>query len=105
MSVHPRAAHALLTALRRNGKSVLFDELAEIGADEELFERLLTRLKRAAAQDIELGYPYAFLLSWLVARIGPRLGTSYEMLEAEIGNAAKASALVMPRWALAMPVD
>jgi hypothetical protein len=106
MNLFPRAAHCVLTALKRNGKSVLLEELAEIGADEEVLERLLTRLKRAAAQDLELGYPYAFLLSWLVARVGPRLSTSYEMLEAEVGNAAKAgAALVMPRWTLAMPID
>ncbi len=106
MSLSPRAAHSVLTALRHNGKSVLLEELEEIGADEAVLERLLTRLKRAAAQDLHLGYPYAFLLSWLVARVGPRLSASYEMLEAEVGVATKANdTLVMPRWTLAMPID
>jgi hypothetical protein len=95
----------LLTALRRNGKSLLLEQLGEIGADEEVLERLLTRLKRAAAQDLGLGYAYAFLLSWLVARVGPELDISYEVVEAEVGNAAESSsALVMPRWTLAMPI-
>lgn len=104
MTLSARAAHALLVVLKRRDRPALLDELSELGGDDQVLERLLVRVQRAAARDCELGYSYAFLLSWLVARLGPSLDTSCELLEAEVATAAKASVgLVMPRWTLAEP--
>jgi hypothetical protein len=104
MTLTAHAAHSLLVALKRRGKSVLLDELSELGGDGEVLERLLVRMRRGADHACELGYSYAFLLSWLVARIGPNLGITCELLEAELAATAKSSVgLVMPRWTLAAP--
>lgn len=105
MSIPARTAHALLVALKRNGKSALLEELDEFGADEEVLERLLTRLGRASARQYELGYSYTLLLSCWVARVGPRLSIACELLEAEVASEERKDVpLVMPRWILATPI-
>jgi hypothetical protein len=81
------------------------EEFDALGADEEILERLLVRLEHAADQAYELGSHYAFLFSWLVARIGPRMGMSYELFEIEVARSCKLpTPLVMPRWTLSSPM-
>jgi hypothetical protein len=106
MSLVAATALGILTVLKRHRTTLLLDELADVGGDAEVLERLLTRLQRAAAQGVELSYAYTVLLSWLVARVGPQLSMPCEMIEAEVAYHAKgARGIVMPRWALAVPVD
>ena len=105
MSFPASIAYAVLSALKRTGSRVLLEELDALGADDEVLERLLARLERAADQAYDLGSHYTFLFSWLVARVGPRLGTSCELFEAEVAKSPKlAPPVVMPRWALALPM-
>ena len=87
-------------------RPILLDEASALDADEEVLETLLSRLRKAVAFDYELGYSYSLLLSWLIARVGPRLNTTCELVEAAVDKAVDAStSIVMPRWALSMPIN
>ncbi len=100
-----RAGHGVLSALMRDARPFLLDVAPELGADEQTFETLLARLRKAVTHDCELGYPYSLLLSWLIARVGPRLNVSCELVEAAVDAAASApTGMVMPRWALSVPM-
>ncbi len=102
-----KAGLGVLAALmHEEARPILLDEASALDADEEVLETLLSRLRKAVAFDYELGYSYSLLLSWLTARVGPRLNTTCELVEAVVDNAAAASTnIVMPRWALSVPID
>ncbi|MGH7285709.1 MAG: hypothetical protein ACRELY_29675 [Polyangiaceae bacterium] len=105
MTIDSTSAYALLSALRRSGLPFLLDEFDLIGGDDADLNQLLARVRRASARGYALGFQYALLFSWLVARVGPRLSRSCEVFEAEVAQASNPTApLVMPRWALATPV-
>lgn len=102
-----KAGFGVLAALmHEEARPILLDEASALDADEEVLETLLSRLRKAVAFDYELGYSYSLLLSWLTARVGPRLKTACELVEAVVDNAAAASTnIVMPRWALSVSID
>ena len=99
------AGYGVLAVLRKHAQHGLNEAISDLGADEDVLEPLLRRLKKASNYSINLGYCYSLLLSWLVARIGPQLNTDCELVEAAVDKeAATATGVVMPRWTLSTPI-